>query len=257
MAPETRKQILPTILRALIPASLIYVGRDDSFWVIFPALSHEHVPAWKLGAFVIGTLWAALITPLQLAAAKVNLSKLQKQGVGFKADKVQAHITTVLRRVGCRNHKLHVRCFKYQPAFRNYLGIPKFRKGYLKPMNIEGITTPLKYVDSFEAHPRPEGVVGEVFRTGKRLTIWNTEDGDLFPLHEQNRNLVDNVKFISAFPLRSRKPQDRGKIIAVLSVDCEKPLVLNDNKKLQVNTFVDTIGDFVENQLHHEQGKND
>jgi len=215
-----------------------------------PVVFAERKSFWMLLCFVLGTIWAALITPIQLAVAKNKYEKLSTSREAMLSDFKTTSIDKVLRSIKCQStHVLKVRYFECKPALGNFMRRKSKKKVYLVIKKVPGVTDDHSFGLRFNASPHPEGIVGNVYKTGEALTQWNLQAPHPYQPLPGNVPLTKKEKFCAAYPIRDRKSAS-GKIVAILTLDCSEPMpTLRSDQELKFNTFVAGYGDFVEKHL--------
>lgn len=205
------KFILKLLVKALLPAFLVYFAKSDflSDYLINKdiLLTYSNASEYKFWAFLLGTVIAVLIVPVELYFTK---QKLKKQKSIFKT--VVPIITgKAAEDLGLKPGELSIRVFKVKKNI--FSKTVKLVHYYL-----DEITTKLngKSVLSFEVNKDSvQGVVGKCYSEKTYFVDYNiTNENNSYDLTSEQINRVGDVQFCCAAPIFKN-----NKIKYVISLD--------------------------------------
>jgi hypothetical protein len=209
------KFILKLFLKALLPAFLIYFSKTTFISDILIKndfiVSEANVSGYKFWAFLIGTVIAGIILPIELYITKKKLKK-QKRLIRAQVDIILAQIAHDLELV---SGDLFIRVFKVKKWFYS-------SKVQLIDFHLEDITVRIngKKKLVFEVdNGIAEGVVGKSFFEQSFLVDYNiSQDANSYALSAEHISRIGEVKFCCAAPIVYSKK----KIKYVISIDSDK-----------------------------------
>lgn len=208
---EFFKYLLKLFLKALLPAFLIYFSKTDFISDLLIEndfiVNKANVSSFKFWAFLIGTVIAGIILPIELYYTK---TKLKKQKLIFKT--IVPIITgKIAEDLGLKPGELSIRVFKVDKSF--------FSKTIkLVHVYLEEITTKLNGKNDliFEVSSETvQGVIGKTYSEESYIVDYNiTNLENSYDLTSEQINRVGDVKFCCAAPIFKNK-----KIKYVISLD--------------------------------------
>lgn len=208
------KFILKLVLKALLPAFLVYFSKSDflSDYLIDKKilLTFDNVSAYKFWAFLLGTVIAVIIVPIELYLTK---RKLKKQRSIFKTV-VPILTGKTAEDLGLKPGQLSIRVFKVETVIFS-------KKAKLVHYYLDEITTKIngKSVLSFEVNKDSvQGVVGKCYYEKTYFVDYNiTNENNSYDLTSEQISRVGDVQFCCAAPIFKN-----NRIKYVISLDsCE------------------------------------
>lgn len=215
--------IFKLILKALLPAFLIYFYKEDFISNLLIEkdflVTYENVSIFKFWAFLIGTVIAFIILPIEIYFLK---KKLKKQSRILK-NQVKVILEQVSRDLEFKSDGLHIRVFKAKKSFFS-------KKVKLINYNIEDITNNINGKKNlvFEVENNlVQGVVGRAYVEKSFFVDYNiSNDGNSYQLTSEQINRIGAVQFCCAAPIVF----DKEKIKYIISIDSNE-LILKSAAK--------------------------
>lgn len=206
------KYLLKLFLKALLPAFLIYFSKTDFISDILIEnnfiVNKANVSSFKFWAFLIGTVIAGIILPIELYYTKKKLRK-QKRLIRSQVNVVLAQIANDL---DLASGDLFIRVFKVKKWFYS-------SKVQLIDFHLQDITEKIngKKKLVFEVDKDvAQGVVGKSFFEKSFFVDYNiSQDANSYELSAEQINRIGEVKFCCAAPI----VYDKKKIKYIISID--------------------------------------
>ncbi|SDU12845.1 hypothetical protein SAMN04487762_1967 [Polaribacter sp. Hel1_33_78] len=204
--------IFKLILKALLPAFLVYFYKDDfisSFLIEKGFLvTSENVSIFKFWAFLLGTVIAFIILPIEIYYLKKKIKK-QSKILKNQVNVILAQISSDLK---FRSGTLYIRVFKAKKSFFS-------NKVKLFNYNIENITNDVNGKKNlvFEVDSAVvQGVVGRAYVEKSFFVDYNISNEDnSYQLTPELLNRIGDVQFCCAAPIVF----DKEKIKYIVSID--------------------------------------
>jgi hypothetical protein len=210
------KYLLKLFLKALLPAFLIYFSKTDFISDILIEndfiVNKANISSFKFWAFLIGTVIAGIMLPIELYNTK---KKLKKQNSIFKT--VVPIITgKVAEDLGLKPGELSIRVFKVEKSILS-------QTIKLVHLYLEEITNKLNGKNDlvFEVSKDTiQGVIGKTYSEESYIVDYNISNlENSYDLTSEQKNRVGDVKFCCAAPIFKY-----NKIKYVISLDSEEKI---------------------------------
>lgn len=194
---EFFKYLFKIILKALLPAFLIYFAKDDfiSDTLIQNNLliTIDNVSVYKFWAFLIGTVIVVFIVPIELYFAK---RKLKKQKAIFKTV-VPILTAQIAEDLNLNSNQLCIRVFRVKKKWfsKEVLLLHKDLEGITHRINGDTILEFKVTKDSIQ------GVVGKTYVEESYVVDYNITNLNSYELTTEQVSRIGDVKFCCAAPI--------------------------------------------------------
>lgn len=227
------RDYLGILLVSLLSTFLIYIAKNDYFLcklkevkVISDDTNITEIQFW---CFIVGIIWAGALLPINhVRQKKENKKKTEvlnelieyNKGILFKMAVSEMNLS---------NKTLNTRIFKPQKgiigAYHQYL----CNKRVLKLHHIKGVSDPFHHKTlKFEVTENDaQGMVGMSFKNHV-INVDLDLSTNNYNITDVQRTKIGNIEFCSTIPIFN---QDESKVVAVVAVDSEQKLNLDDNQK--------------------------
>lgn len=206
------KYILKLLGKSILPAFLIYFSKDDFISNFFIEkgilITVENVSIFKFWAFILGTIIAAIILPVEVFFLK---RKLKKQSKLLK-NQVNVILEQICRDLDVRTDSISLRVFKVtKPLFSKTV---KLNSHYID--NITTIINGKKNLVFEVKNDDVQGVVGRTYVEKSFFVDFNiSNDDNSYQLTSELKNRIGDVQFCCAAPIVF----DKEKIKYIISLD--------------------------------------
>lgn len=243
------KEIIRKIVLSLIPTFLIYIGRSDSFFTFLK--THKFInqdsdtTESQLYCFIIGIFWAGVVTPIQLARTKNNLTEKDKQFDGLLAFNKETYFKSIKETLKKHNKNFRTRIFIPRTGLKAWWNSFRYNKMEFMLKEINGISDPLNARTlHFEVSPKQQGLVGKACRE-KAIIVDCNAKAETYNLTPYQISKTSDVKFCSTAPIFNNK----NEVIAVLAIDSSDDIPLNDAEIQQWKDLIIYYCAFVDKHL--------
>ncbi|HRH04159.1 MAG TPA: hypothetical protein PK809_14915 [Bacteroidia bacterium] len=242
------KEYLKTIGLSLIPAFLVYIGKTDSFFIFLQKhdlIAKVDFTEPQLYCFIIGFLWASLITPVQLASKKNKLELKTKQYDELLAFNKETYFKSIKETLKKHNKSFNTRLFVPCKGFRAWWNKQWNEKISFTLKEFKGISDPLNTKTlHFDVLPTTQGLVGKACKE-KAIIVDCQVQPDKYNLTYYQVSKTHDVKFCSTAPIFN----SNNDVIAVLSVDSNDDIQFDDNELKQWKNLIIYYCAFVDKHL--------
>jgi hypothetical protein len=224
------KEYFKIIGLSLIPTSLVYIGRSESFFSFLKAHNfmkqESDISTPQITCFAIGIFWAGLITPFQLASTKRKLAKKENQYAELLAFNKETYFKSIKETLKKHNKNFRSRIFISDKGFKAWWNNTWHKKGSFKLEEIKGISDPIHTTSlHFEFKPSVQGLVGKAC-IEKAIIVDCNVNPDNYNLTHFQKSKTSDVRFCSTAPIFNKK----NEVVAVLAIDSDDHIQLNDEE---------------------------
>lgn len=238
-----------TIISSVIPTFLIYIGNTDGFLKLL--IEHkfieksENIANMQFWCFLFGCLWAGLIIPVQLAKTKIRLREIEEEFNELLKFNKEIHLKSAKEKIKKQSVNFRTRVFIPEKGFVKIWKNFRYKKQEFRLKYFKSISDSIAIKNlQFEVTPNIQGMVGKTFECKKILIDFDVQKTD-YNLSYYQRSNTSDVKFCSTVPIFDEK----NKVKAIISVDSEKEVVLNDFELKEWNKSMTYYGSMIDKHL--------
>ncbi len=243
------KEYFKTIGLSLIPTFLIYIGKAEGFFnylKVHNFIKEEaDIKNLQFWCFLIGCLWAGLVTPVQFANIKNKLKEKENDFDELLKFNKDIYFKSTKDKIKRQNINFRTRVFIPEKGFEKHWKniIHKKKEFHLK--HYKSISDALTNKElHFEVTPSIQGMIGKTYNEKKIFIDFDVQQGDYNLTHYQKSRTSD-VKFCSTVPIFDKE----NEIKAIISVDSEKEVILEQNEIQEWQNSLTYYGSFIDKHL--------